>query len=93
MLPQHAAPATLPWIAVSPADMAMRADTAHLFRQVGVDPASLLFRDDIPLRALHDAGRLQLVLMDHNRLPGEWEDMGEVRRAAGCRLLLACAGK
>ncbi|NXD46416.1 PRUN1 Exopolyphosphatase, partial [Copsychus sechellarum] len=62
--------AVVPVLNIPRADFALRSETAFLLRERGVPAASLVFRDEIDLRALHRAGLLSLTLVDHHVLPG-----------------------
>ncbi|NXC92066.1 PRUN1 Exopolyphosphatase, partial [Cercotrichas coryphoeus] len=62
--------AVVPVLNIPRADFALRTETAFLLRDRGVPAASLVFRDEIDLRALHHAGLLSLTLVDHHVLPG-----------------------
>jgi inorganic pyrophosphatase/exopolyphosphatase len=66
-------PVALPLLQCRRAEFRLRGDSRAALRRVGIDEAerSLLFlHDDVSideLRAWHDAGRLRLALVDHNR--------------------------
>nr|XP_046254598.1 exopolyphosphatase PRUNE1 [Scatophagus argus] len=59
----------LPVLNIRQSDLVLRSDNVFLLRQIGLSPDLLLFRDQMDLRALQRAGRLQLTLVDHNVLP------------------------
>lgn len=59
----------LPLMNIRQSDMLLRSDNLHLLRQTGLSADLLLFRDQLDLRALHQAGHLRLTLVDHNVLP------------------------
>lgn len=59
----------LPLLNIQRSELVLRSDIVFLLRQTGLSPDLLLFRDQLDLRALHRAGRLQLTLVDHNVLP------------------------
>ena len=58
----------VPLIDIARADFKLRTEAVYLFAEAGVDPAQLLFADDLDLDALHKAGALELTLIDHNKL-------------------------
>lgn len=59
----------LPLLNIRQSELVLRSDVVFLLGQNGLSPEILLFRDQLDLRALHRAGRLQLTLVDHNVLP------------------------
>jgi exopolyphosphatase len=66
-------PPCLPVINIPRADLGLRPEALWLLRESGVDERSLVFLDEIDLDAIHAAGRLRLVLVDHNRLSAAQE--------------------
>ena len=60
---------TVPLLNIRQSDLVLRSDNVFLLRQIGLSPDLLLFRDQLDLRALQRARRLQLTLVDHNVLP------------------------
>lgn len=62
-------PMTVPVINIPREDFALRTEAVWLFREAGVQVASLIFLDEIELDTVNARGRLRLVLVDHNRLP------------------------
>ena len=58
----------VPLINIPRADFKLRTEAAFLFSHAGVKTESLLFAEDVDLPALHAAGKLELVLIDHNKL-------------------------
>ncbi|KAM3873562.1 exopolyphosphatase PRUNE1 [Diretmus argenteus] len=67
----------LPVLNVRQSELVLRSDNIFLLRQTGLCPELLLFRDQLDLRALQRAGRLQLTLVDHNVLPSSDSDLEE----------------
>ncbi|KAM7421713.1 hypothetical protein PAMA_015725 [Pampus argenteus] len=65
----------VPLLNIRQADLALRSDNVFLLRQTGFSPDLLLFRDQLDLRALQQAGRLRLTLVDHNVLPSADRDL------------------
>lgn len=65
----------VPLLNIRQSDLVLRSDNVFLLRQVGLSPDLLLFRDQIDLRALQQAGRLRLTLVDHNVLPSSDSDL------------------
>lgn len=66
-------PLCLPVINIPRAELGLRPEALRLLRESGVDQRSLVFLDEIDLDAIHAAGRLRLVLVDHNRLSAAQE--------------------
>jgi len=58
----------LPLINIPREDYKLRTEAVYLFELAGIRAASLFFAEDVDLAALHQAGRLQLSLIDHNKL-------------------------
>ncbi|XP_018534292.1 exopolyphosphatase PRUNE1 isoform X3 [Lates calcarifer] len=71
----HSEMLALPLLNIHQSDLLLRSDNLFLLRQTGLSPDLLLFRDQLDLRALHRAGRLQLTLVDHNVLPSSDSDL------------------
>lgn len=65
----HGGMTAVPLLNIRQSDLVLRSDNVFLLRQIGLSPDLLLFRDQLDLRALQRAGRLQLTLVDHNVLP------------------------
>ncbi|XP_075301246.1 exopolyphosphatase PRUNE1 isoform X2 [Opisthocomus hoazin] len=90
--------AFIPVLNIPRADFALRTETTFLLREQGIPAASLVFRDEVDLGALHRAGLLTLTLVDHHVLPGADAALEEAvvevldhrplegARAAGCRV-------
>ena len=60
--------ASLPLIPIPHEDFRLRTEALYLFDAAGLPESELVFAEDLDLAALHAAGRLDLVLVDHNRL-------------------------
>ncbi|XP_040901275.1 exopolyphosphatase PRUNE1 [Toxotes jaculatrix] len=71
----HSEMLALPLLNIRQSDLVLRSDNVFLLRQTGLSPELLLFRDQLDLRALQRAGRLQLTLVDHNVLPSSDSDL------------------
>lgn len=71
----HSEMLVLPLLNIRQSDLVLRSDNVFLLRQVVLSPDLLLFRDQLDLKALHRAGRLQLTLVDHNVLPSSDSDL------------------
>ncbi|XP_028280881.1 exopolyphosphatase PRUNE1-like [Parambassis ranga] len=65
----------LPLLNIRQSDLVLRSDNVFLLRQTGLSPDLLLYREQLDLRALQQAGRLQLTLVDHNILPSSDSDL------------------
>lgn len=65
-----AALASLPLIPIPREDFRLRTEARYLFDAADLPESELVFAEDLELAALHAAGRLDLVLVDHNR-PGK----------------------
>ncbi|SIQ62924.1 exopolyphosphatase [Alkalispirochaeta americana] len=70
----------IPVINIPRGDYKLRTEAVFLLRQAGIDPALLSFIDEIDLAGLHRAGRLELTLVDHNRLAGNQSDLADAVR-------------
>ncbi|POR03629.1 hypothetical protein AU468_05120 [Alkalispirochaeta sphaeroplastigenens] len=70
----------VPVINIPRGDYKLRTEAVFLMRQAGVDPGLLSFIDEIDLAGLHRAGRLELTLVDHNRLAGHQSELAEAVR-------------
>lgn len=60
-------PAYVALINIPREDYKLRTEAVYLFESVGVKPEQLLFAGDVDLDRLHAAGKLQLILIDHNK--------------------------
>ncbi|XP_013884000.1 exopolyphosphatase PRUNE1 isoform X2 [Austrofundulus limnaeus] len=65
----------VPLLNIHQSELVLRSDNIYLLQQTGLSADQLLFRDQVDLRALHAAGRLQLTLVDHNVLPSSDRDL------------------
>lgn len=61
----------VPLINIPKADFKLRTEAVFLFNEAGVNIDSLIFKDDVDLKKLQAAGRLNLVLIDHNKLSAD----------------------
>jgi exopolyphosphatase len=57
----------LPVMPIQRADFSLRSEAVYLFQEAGIDPADIIFYDEIDLEALL-AGGTELILVDHNEL-------------------------
>ncbi len=60
----------VPFIPIPRDDFKLRTEAVFLFSEAGVDPQLLIFSEDIDLKSLYNAGKLELPLVDHNRPTG-----------------------
>ncbi len=60
----------VPLIPIPRDDFKLRTEAVFLFSEAGVDPQWLVFSEDIDLKPLYNAGKLELTLVDHNRPTG-----------------------
>jgi exopolyphosphatase len=58
----------VPLVNVPRADYKLRTEAVFLFSSLGIEPDLLTFIDEVDLDALHAAGDLELLLVDHNVL-------------------------
>ncbi|XP_042297076.1 exopolyphosphatase PRUNE1 [Sceloporus undulatus] len=61
--------AFIPVLNIPRSDFPLRTESTFLLKAQGIPESSLVFRDEIDLLALHQAGRLSLTLVDHHVLP------------------------
>lgn len=59
----------LPIINIPRSDFSLRTEAVWLFSEAGVDVDSLVFIDEVDLESIQKSGHLDLVLVDHNKLP------------------------
>lgn len=57
----------VPLITIPRGDFKLRTEAVYLFEQAGIAVDDLIFAEDVDLAALHGAGNLTMVLIDHNR--------------------------
>lgn len=76
----------VPVLAVERADFALQLDRLHLLRRAGLRgtgagvswrPSDVSFVDEVDLADLHAAGRLEICLVDHNRLCAPLAGLGD----------------
>eukprot|EP00850_Spirogloea_muscicola_P022182 SM000281S10750 [mRNA] locus=s281:76098:79327:- [translate_table: standard] len=65
----------LPVVNIARADLRLRTETDWLLQDLGLDVPALVFLDEVDLGLLEQAGRLQLVMVDHNRLAAHQEGL------------------
>ena len=70
--------AYVPLINIPRADFKLRTEAVYLFERAGVDPAGLLFADEIDLQRLYESGKLKIVLVDHNRPAASHQEFRDV---------------
>jgi exopolyphosphatase len=70
----------MPLLNIAAADFNLRQDIVFVFNQLQLDTANVLFLDTptADLAALHAAGRLDLILVDHNALANRQAGLGAV---------------
>nr|XP_044994752.1 exopolyphosphatase PRUNE1 [Jaculus jaculus] len=59
----------IPVLNIKRSEFPLRGDNVLFLQRVHISESLLVFRDEIDLRALHRAGRLTLLLVDHHVLP------------------------
>lgn len=67
----------VPVMPIPRADLALRREVLVLFELCGVDPALVVFIDELDLSALQAQGRLRLTLVDHNAVSGPLGGLGD----------------
>ena len=75
--PADSGRAVVPVMNIRRDEFALRTEAVYLFREVGVDVSRLCFLDDVDLDVLAECKRLDLVLVDHNRLAGSQQALAE----------------
>lgn len=61
-------PFYIPLMNIPREELPLRGEAHTVFQRAEIDPASLVFLDDLDLEKLHAAGKLSVTLVDHNRL-------------------------
>ncbi|XP_078525631.1 exopolyphosphatase PRUNE1 [Lissotriton helveticus] len=88
--------AFIPVLNIPRSDYPLRSEGTFFLRESGIRDELLIFRDEIDLHMLHEAGLLSLTLVDHNVLPREDESLEEAvtevidHHALELRASLAC---
>ncbi|XP_049980534.1 exopolyphosphatase PRUNE1 [Alexandromys fortis] len=59
----------IPVLNINRAELPLRGDNVFFLQKVQIPESALVFRDEIDLHALHQAGQLTLILVDHHVLP------------------------
>ncbi|XP_021563421.1 exopolyphosphatase PRUNE1 isoform X3 [Carlito syrichta] len=59
----------VPVLNIKRSELPLRGDNIFLLQMVHIPETVLIFRDEIDLHALHQAGQLTLILVDHHVLP------------------------
>ncbi|XP_012667247.1 exopolyphosphatase PRUNE1 isoform X3 [Otolemur garnettii] len=59
----------VPVLNIKRSELPLRGDNVFFLHKVNIPEAILIFRDEIDLHALHQAGQLTLILVDHHVLP------------------------
>ncbi|KAG8509227.1 Exopolyphosphatase PRUNE1 [Galemys pyrenaicus] len=59
----------VPVLNIKRSELPLRGDNIFFLQKIHIPESLLIFRDEIDLHALHQAGRLTLVLVDHHVLP------------------------
>lgn len=88
LLAEEGAPGrvVVPVLSVSRADFALQLDRLHLLRRAGLRgsgdgiswrPSDIAFMDEVDLEGLRSQNRLQLCLVDHNRLSSRFAGLAE----------------
>lgn len=69
---------SVPVINIPRGDFKLRTEAVYLITEAGIDVDSLIFADEIDLDGLLAAGRLSVVLVDHNKLAAAQEKFAPV---------------
>lgn len=59
----------VPVLNIMRSELPLRGDNIFFLQKIGIPESLLIFRDEIDLHALHQAGQLTLTLVDHHVLP------------------------
>lgn len=59
----------VPVLNIKRSELPLRGDSVFLLQKMHIPESLLIFRDEIDLHALHQAGQLTLILVDHHVLP------------------------
>ncbi|XP_077012204.1 exopolyphosphatase PRUNE1 isoform X3 [Tamandua tetradactyla] len=59
----------VPVLNIKRSELPLRGDNVFFLQKVNIPESVLIFRDEIDLHALHQAGQLTLILVDHHVLP------------------------
>lgn len=59
----------IPVLNIKRSELPLRGDNVFFLQEVKIPEPALIFRDEIDLLALHQAGQLTLILVDHHILP------------------------
>ncbi len=68
----------VPVINIPRADFKLRTEAVYLITEAGINVDQLIFADEIDLDELQAAGRLSLILVDHNKLAAPQEKFASV---------------
>ncbi|KAF6075588.1 prune exopolyphosphatase 1 [Phyllostomus discolor] len=67
----------VPVLNIKRSELPLRGDNVFLLQKFHIPESLLIFRDEIDLHALHQAGQLTLILVDHHVLPRSDADLEE----------------
>lgn len=59
----------IPVLNIKRSELPLRGDNVFFLQKIQIPETILIFRDEIDLHALHQAGQLTLILVDHHVLP------------------------
>ncbi|XP_023377602.1 exopolyphosphatase PRUNE1 isoform X3 [Pteropus vampyrus] len=59
----------VPVLNIKRSELPLRGDSVFFLQKIHIPESLLIFRDEIDLHALHQAGQLTLILVDHHALP------------------------
>uniref|UniRef100_A0A452STU7 Prune exopolyphosphatase 1 n=1 Tax=Ursus americanus TaxID=9643 RepID=A0A452STU7_URSAM len=59
----------VPVLNINRSELPLRGDNVFFLQKINIPESLLIFRDEIDLHALHQAGQLTLILVDHHVLP------------------------
>lgn len=64
-----------PLINIPKDDFKLRTEAVYLFKEAGVNIDQLLFAEDLDLLRLKESGKLKLILVDHNKIGSDQEEL------------------
>lgn len=65
----------MPVLNIKRSELPLRGDNVFFLQKIHIPESILIFRDEIDLHALHQAGQLTLILVDHHVLPKYVEEI------------------
>ena len=67
----------LPLINIPKEDFKLRTEAVYLFTEAGIDTDNLIFSDEINIEEIAKSGKLEIILVDHNRIAGSFSEYSE----------------